>query len=408
MRASVRPLIPESAPVFPWTLGEVRASLALCPPGAFHVTGLQLERLGPDDWWGDLCGYRDDLGAPFTWPGFRVRRAHGVQVAAPHYLLDLDGVWRGVVSSTVQRLVAAGLGDGATGHGDAVFVAVERPTGLPGPGNAGGERVVPAAAGVAAWLSLSKRYRFAADIVKNGHVLTVGAGPGSRMLARVARRVVAIDASFNAVNYTARVWRSPRLALAAADARLPFRDEAFDAVVWLDAPAEADAVLPELARVLRADGELVLGSATRATLAPLHARLARWCSTMTPWSQLPTPRDGDVTGGGEIEAGMRDDAAHALVVARRATATPAAAPVSDEGALRLAAAHLEAGRLSDAFTAFAAILRREPRNVGALVGAAHCALAIDDTRSAQTLLRMILTIDPTHAGATAALAELAK
>src|SRR5262249_29536463 len=129
------------------------------------------------------------------------------------------------------------------------------------------------------------------------------------------------------------------------DARLPFRDGAFDAVVWLDAPADADAVLPELARVLRADGELVLGSATRATLAPLHARLARWCSTMTPWSQLPTPGNGDATAGGEIEAGMRDDAAHALVVARRAAAAPAAAPVSDDGPLRVAAAHLEAGRL---------------------------------------------------------------
>ena len=124
MRASVRPLIPETAPVFPWTLGEVRASLALCPPGAFHVTGLRLERLGPDEWWGDLVGYRDDLGAPFTWPGFRIRRARGFQVATPPYLLDLDGVWRAVVSATVQRLVAVGLGDRTTGHGDALFVAV--------------------------------------------------------------------------------------------------------------------------------------------------------------------------------------------------------------------------------------------------------------------------------------------
>ena len=402
MRASVRPLIPESAPVFPWTLGEVRASLALCPPGAFHVTGLQLERLGPDDWWGDLCGYRDDLGAPFTWPGFRVRRAHGVQVAAPHYLLDLDGVWRGVVSSTVQRLVAAGLGDGATGHGDAVFVAVERPTGLPGPGNAGGERVVPAAAGVAAWLSLSKRYRFAADIVKNGHVLTVGAGPGSRMLARVARRVVAIDPSLDAAWYTARAWRSPRLTLAAAGARLPFRDGAFDAVVWLEAPITGETLFPELARVLSADGQLVLGCPAPIVSA-LSARLDRCFTTMTAWSQLGAPSGDDLTAGWEIEAGLRDEATHALIVARRAMATTP--PRSDER-LAAATAQLEAGRLNDAFVVFAAILRSEPRNVGALVGAAHCALAIDDTTAARTLLRHILAVEPRHAGALAALREL--
>ena len=33
--------------LFPWTLGEVRAALAVCPPHAFHVTGVRLERL-PD------------------------------------------------------------------------------------------------------------------------------------------------------------------------------------------------------------------------------------------------------------------------------------------------------------------------------------------------------------------------
>jgi SAM-dependent methyltransferase len=403
MRASVRPLIPESAPVFPFTLGEVRASLALCPPGAFHVTGLRLERLGPDEWWGDLVGYRDDLGAPFTWQGFRIRRGRGFQVTAPPYLLDLDGVWRALVSSTVQRLVAAGIGDPTAARGDALFVAVERAAGLPGPGNVGGERVMPAAAGVGTWLSLAKRYRFAADIVRQGHVLAIDAGPGSRMLARVARRVVAIDASLDAIRYTARAWRSPRLSLAAAEARLPFRDGAFDAVVWLDAPIDGEALLPELARVLNADGQLVLGCATRTALAPLHARLGRWFTTMTPWSQLGAPDGGDLTTGWEIEAGVHDDAAHTLVVARRAGEP---SPRRNDEALVAATAHLEAGHLGDAFNTFAAILRVEPRNVSALVGAAHCALAIDDTPAARTLLRHILTVEPTHPGAIATLVEL--
>ena len=403
MRASVRPLVPETAPVFPWTLGEVRASLALCPPGAFHVTGLRLERLGPDEWWGDLVGYRDDLGAPFTWQGFRIRRSRGFQVTAPPYLLDLDGVWRALVSSTVQRLVAAGLGDPTTVHGTALFVAVERAVGLPGPGNAGGERVMPAAPGVGAWLSLAKRYRFAADLVRDSLVLAIDAGPGSRMLARVAQRVVAVDASFDAVRYTGRAWRSPRLSLAAAETRLPFRDGAFDAVVWLDAPATSEDLLPELARVLGRDGQLVLGCATRTALAPLHARLGRWFTTMTPWSQLAACTGDDPTAGWEIESGVCDDAAHALVVTRRAAAT--AARPHDE-ALVAAAAQLEAGRLQDAFGAFAAILRIEPRNVGALVGAAHCALAIDDTKAARTLLRHIIAVEPAHAGALAALDQL--
>src|SRR5262249_9962995 len=362
-----------------------------------------LERLGPEEWWGDLVGYRDDVGAPFTWQGFRIHRGRGWEVTAPPYLLDLDGVWRALVSTTVQRLVAVGLGDPMAVQGAAPFVAVERPAGLPGPGNAGGERVMPAAAGVGAWLALAKRYRFAAERARNDRVLAIDAGPGSRMLARVAKRVVAIDASLDAVRYTARAWRSPRLSLAAAEARLPFCDGAFDTIVWLDAPAEAEGVLAELARVLRADGQLILGCATRAALTPLHARLARWFGTMTPWSQLGRPDGSELTTGWEIEAGVRDDAVQALVIAHRAAAT---SPVlRDERTLIAGAAHLEAGRLGDAFAAFAAVLRAEPHNVTALVGAARFAPAAVATRAPPHLFGRTLAVRPTHAGARAALAE---
>ncbi|MBI4247259.1 MAG: class I SAM-dependent methyltransferase [Candidatus Rokubacteria bacterium] len=401
------------APVFPWTLGEVRASLALCPPAAFHITGLRLERLGPERWWADLVGYRDDLGAPFTWQGFRIHRGRGWEVTPPPYLADLDGVWRALVFGTVQRLSATALGDPTGVRAEALFVCVERPSGIPGPGNAGSERVVPAEPSVAAWLRRAKRYRFAAHRLKDRSVLALDAGPGSRMLARLARRVVAVDTSLAALQYMARAYRSPRLHPAAAgEGRWPFRDGTFDAVVGLDLAADAGpAVLAEAARVLKPEGELVAGTASPAALAQLQARLAGEWDAIEVWSQAGPRRLADVTAEFELEPGARPDAEHFVAVARRRVAvaraddTPAAAdPRPDR--LRRGAELLGAGCLREAFSVFAAVLREEPRSIPGLIGATHCALAADDTRSARSLLTRILALEPEHASARAALVEL--
>lgn len=74
--------------------------------------------------------------------------------------------------------------------------------------------------------------------------------------------------------------------------------------------------------------------------------------------------------------------------------------VSLEAALDLARQE----RTVEALRAFADIVRREPYNVEALVGAAHCALALDETTGARSLLARILELAPDHQGARAALA----
>ena len=64
------------------------------------------------------------------------------------------------------------------------------------------------------------------------------------------------------------------------------------------------------------------------------------------------------------------------------------------------------GRLPQALAAFAAIVRRAPSCIRALVGAAHCALALDQRLAARAVLAHVLTLDPEHDGARRALAIL--
>lgn len=394
----------DNGPLFPWSLGEIRASLAVCPPAAFHVTGLRLERLGGDEWWGDLAGYRDDLGCPFTWQGFRIRRGKGWEVTLPPYLADLDGAWRALVFGTIQRLVTAALGDDATVKSSALFVTVERPSGMPGPGNAGGARVTPAERSVAQWLRLAKRFRFAARFTRNQTVLVVGGGPGARMLARLARRVIAVDPARETLEYTARAYRSPRLSFTTTDpGRLSFPAATFDSVIWLDAPADGGlpTVLAEAARVLRPDGTLVVGTADPGEFGRVTTALGPWFEHVDAWSQRPSHDRGDIAAEFEMELGAGADAEYFIAIARRRVAE-----VSEIDRLRQGAELLAAGRLTDAFPIFADILKSEPTSIGALIGAAHCALAVDDTRAARALLRRVLAVDPHHASVQAALAEL--
>lgn len=374
----------DPALLYPWGLGEIRAGLALCPPGAFHITGLRLERLPDGGWWGDLVGYRDDLGAPFVWPGFRIRRDHRWDVTPPPYLVDLDGVWRALAFGAVQRLAAVAIGDPFGVHAPAVFVAVERPTGIPGPGHGGGERVVPTEPALAAWMRLARRYRLAAELGRHRMVLVVGAGAGARMVARLARRVIAVHASREVVEFTARAYRAPRLGFAVADeGRLPFASEAFDLVVTLetDDTVASAGRLDEVARVLRSDGRLIAGG----DRAPLERTALG-------------ERFGDVeTVTIDAGEGIGPDT---ILVARGRTTGTAADWRRRGGEL------LREGRVAEALPIFATVLDREPDNVTALVGAAHCALVVDHTQAARRLLGRVLALDPSHAGAWAALAEL--
>jgi glycosyltransferase involved in cell wall biosynthesis len=59
-------------------------------------------------------------------------------------------------------------------------------------------------------------------------------------------------------------------------------------------------------------------------------------------------------------------------------------------------------------TAYTAVLERTPGDVAALIGAARCAVALDETPTARALLAHALAIEPTHPGAHAALAALGR
>src|SRR5262249_51973702 len=67
---------------------------------------------------------------------------------------------------------------------------------------------------------------------------------------------------------------------------------------------------------------------------------------------------------------------------------------------------LSVGRLAEAVRVFADVVREDATNVPALLGAAHCALGLDERDGARALLLRIVELDPTNEPARAALAIL--
>lgn len=256
----------DGADLFPWSPGEIKASLAGCPPGAFHLTGMRLERLADARVWGDLTGYREDLERPFVWPGFRIEPGTPVRVTLPPYLADLDADWREVIVTAVGEMAGGALADPKTARAAATFVSVPVPDGIPVVGKVGGDRITPGDTFAAIYVHHAKRYRFATRFAEGKTVLDLGCGVGygSRMLARTARRVVGIDISPDAVAYAARAYAAPGLSFATGDARrLSFADGTFDLVVcfeMIEHIREHREMLKEAARVLRPGGRLIVST----------------------------------------------------------------------------------------------------------------------------------------------------
>lgn len=307
------------AHLFPWGVGEVRASLALCPPAAFHIRGLRLERV-TDGWWGELGICREDQGSVVTWPGFRVRRGRGWDIALPPYLADLDGAWRALLVSATHRLVATALDTPRAA--DCVFVSVTHPAELPRPGDLGAERVTPVTPGALGWIARAKRYRFAAARARGARVLDVGCGvgDGSRLLARAAQHVLAVDRARESVTYAARAYRSPRLTFAVA-ADVPDRPATVDLVTCLDGVATADearALIADAARALTPDGHLVVTAGRGTTLADdaLRDALAARFAEVETWWQRPAEGLDEVTEEREIGP-ERAAGARVIAVAHR-------------------------------------------------------------------------------------------
>ncbi|HEV8581915.1 MAG TPA: glycosyltransferase [Thermoanaerobaculia bacterium] len=128
------------------------------------------------------------------------------------------------------------------------------------------------------------RYLLAASIV-DGAVLDLGCGVGygSRQLARAARRVVGLDGSPPAIGFARVEFTAPNLDYLVGDARvLPFPAASFDWVVCfelIEHLRESEAVLAEIARVLSADGRLLLSTPNRPVYSeargysnPFHVR----------------------------------------------------------------------------------------------------------------------------------------
>jgi SAM-dependent methyltransferase len=133
------------------------------------------------------------------------------------------------------------------------------------------ERIVPAATSPGILALHLKRYEFARGWCEAVDVLDAGCGVGygSAYLAETARRVIGVDRSAEALEYARREYARPNVEYVEGDLlALPFPDRSFDVVCAFEAIEHVDepsGLLRETARVLRADGTLLV-STPRAEL----------------------------------------------------------------------------------------------------------------------------------------------
>jgi O-antigen biosynthesis protein len=131
-----------------------------------------------------------------------------------------------------------------------------------------GERFIPTEQGRIR-LEHYHRYAIVLDIVQDKDVLDVacGEGYGSSFMADVARSVIGVDISVEAVQHAADVYSKLNLTFRQASViALDFADASFDVVVsfeTIEHLAEQAEMLAEIRRVLRPDGVLVISSPNR-------------------------------------------------------------------------------------------------------------------------------------------------
>jgi GT2 family glycosyltransferase/SAM-dependent methyltransferase/glycosyltransferase involved in cell wall biosynthesis len=131
-----------------------------------------------------------------------------------------------------------------------------------------GERFIPTEQGRIR-LEHYHRYAMALDIVKGKDVLDVacGEGYGSFFMADVARSVVGVDISAEAVQHASATYTKANLLFRQGSVTaLDFDEASFDVVVsfeTIEHLAEQTQMLAEIRRVLRADGLLIISSPNR-------------------------------------------------------------------------------------------------------------------------------------------------
>jgi SAM-dependent methyltransferase len=111
-----------------------------------------------------------------------------------------------------------------------------------------------------------KRYRFAEPWCSGRDVLDAacGVGYGSAELGRSARRVLGVDVDEESIGYARSRYAGPNVEFAVMDlASLQLDDASFDVVCAFEAiehVSDREAVLAEIARVLRPDGTFVVST----------------------------------------------------------------------------------------------------------------------------------------------------
>lgn len=131
-----------------------------------------------------------------------------------------------------------------------------------------GERFIPTEQGRIR-LEHYHRYAVVQDIIAGKDVLDVacGEGYGSSYMADVARSIVGVDISQEAVQYASATYQKSNLVFRQGSATdLDFADATFDVVVsfeTIEHLSEQAQMLAEIRRVLRPDGSLVISSPNR-------------------------------------------------------------------------------------------------------------------------------------------------
>jgi 2-polyprenyl-3-methyl-5-hydroxy-6-metoxy-1,4-benzoquinol methylase len=125
------------------------------------------------------------------------------------------------------------------------------------------------------WLEHYARYAFATRFAAGKQVLdcACGEGFGAAMLSAVAAQVDAVDLSETAIAHATRRYPRSNLRFAQADAlALPFAAGQFDLVVsfeTLEHLTEHEVLLAEFARVLKADGILLISTPDKRVYSDL-------------------------------------------------------------------------------------------------------------------------------------------
>lgn len=110
------------------------------------------------------------------------------------------------------------------------------------------------------------RYALARDMSKDKIVLDIacGEGYGSHLLAQVAKTVIGVDISYEAVNHASLKYQSLNLSfLQGAASHIPLEDNSIDLVVsfeTIEHHDEHEQMFKEINRVLKKEGVLVLSS----------------------------------------------------------------------------------------------------------------------------------------------------